>query len=148
MLPLKWDVSQYFNVIIDFNYCYDNDDDDHYCKSTMKMGSKAWCAVATQATSSGAIFECNDWCQWLWRQYDADYDEHYCNYCKSLICSCNPGHILWGNASRNCKADGTWQGELAMNRIRDNFHCLFWFSPFFATLFFFSLPLQSCNLVG
>ena len=40
-LCLKWDVSQYFNVIIDFNYCYDNDDDNHYCKSTMKMGSKA-----------------------------------------------------------------------------------------------------------
>jgi len=24
---------------------------------------------------------------------------------------CNPGHILWGNASRSCKADGTWEGE-------------------------------------
>ena len=84
----------------------------------------------------------------LWRQYDADYDEHYCNYCKSLIYSCNPGHILWGNASRACKADGTWQGELAMNRIRDNFHFLFWFSPFFATPLFFSLPHKSCNGVG
>jgi len=24
---------------------------------------------------------------------------------------CNPGHILWGNASRSCKADGTWEGS-------------------------------------